>query len=693
MDCLEEIKKKTYVSENEKSILVYDQNTGEMIYSKDKNDLDKIYEKIVKQEEVKSLFVKEEKNVFKLNLSTLCNMNCDYCFRDKDNISKTDVAKTKKIIDFIMDKYSPHVDHYSFSVNLTSESLIELNKIKEIKQYLDERTSHLFRVEDFKSLEHAQKYLDCFPEELILQEKDKCSELNSKEAFVKLLNSFLVRKDMVSFFPMPEGMQLPSWEAEQYKNLKSLDDEHLLEFNLRFLECLFPETFFRKPYYVFYICTNGTTFSQEVVDFLKDIKLDTLCISLDGPSAVHNLHRVFCDEKSTHKIILENIKRYMAAGFKISVAAVLTKDYPYPLLLTEYFKELGVTSIGMTPVRTGTACSFDEESIDLLLKGYEKLFDRIFEDVLKNDYSLVDLLKDDTIFSGTKMLLLKNRIVKRCKWNEDTIFDGEGNIYPCDYFIGNRKYLRGSINSVEVKDVFDDKLSVDDREKCRECWCKYLCGGTCYYNSLKNMKDISVPDSVECRFNKQMRVLSLGFVQKLIDSGIDLYEFGKKLGFEIDEEVQFGEHYVVENGLVYSFAGTLSKVELELSRLFSDLERKGVSFSRKVFLVVKNVIRETKVEVLDLDVVVPILEDNFDLKDYAKNGISFVRKLDFGKCISGKVGSSKEVETLRGKIDFTIGRYSIPVSGLYWYFAEPKAFLGYKEDEISVFMPRQENTY
>ena len=123
---------KVFVSETSDSLLVFDRNTGEIHYSKNPESLDGILANIGLKPEKKSVFVKTDENVFKLNLSTICNLNCDYCFRDKGSHVKTDVTKAKKIIDFIIDDYMPHAWMYSFSVNLTSESLIELEKIKKI---------------------------------------------------------------------------------------------------------------------------------------------------------------------------------------------------------------------------------------------------------------------------------------------------------------------------------------------------------------------------------------------------------------------------------------------------------------------------------------------------------------------------------------------------------------------------------
>lgn len=691
---------KVLISKEEKSVLVFDRNSGNLFYERDCFDesncsgnggdfVESILAKINLIPPRNSVFVKTDDNVFKINLSTLCNLNCDYCFRDKKSHIRTELAKAKRIINFIIDDYAPHIWFYSFSVNLTSESLIELNKIKEIKQYIDERTRPGFSIKDFKSLESALRYLSCFPKVLL----EDFSDFDNLDAVVKKMDSLLNLRNLVSFFPVPDGMILPEWEANQLKNLQNLDFYSLREFNLRFLEAVFPETILRKPHYAFSICTNGTVFSKEVVDFLKEIRLDSICVSLDGPSCVHNLHRPFHDNKASHGLVVENIRKFMDAGFKVCVAAVITSDYPYPLNLTEYFKELGVSAVSLSPVRAGTEASFDEVSVERLLSGYERLFERFFEDVVAGDYSLVDLLKDDSVFLGVKMMLGKGRLVKRCKWNENTIFDDEGDIYPCDYFIGKSKFIRGNIRSKDVKDVCEGNLRVDERINCKDCWCKYLCGGTCYYNSFVNSEDISVPDPVECKLKKGLMLLSLRFMQKLLDSGIDLLDFGKKLGLEFDDGICFDRKFFVEHGVIFSVRGSLTKVELEIRKVFEALRKSSVEFEEEIFISVLNVSETNSNKILEI--VIIVATDNAVGEDLCgKMDCKSLDSFDFGKVISCEsLSDDKSVEGARNLLLSAVEKYKIPVSGNVWYKGSLDSFLGYQIKKMQVFVQRMKNVF
>jgi len=679
------------ISKEEGSVLFYDQNSGNLFYHK--NEIEKsissVLEEIKKIPKRESVFVKTETNVFKINLSTTCNLNCDYCFRNKKCHIRTDVTKAKKIIDFIIDDYAPHIWFYSFSLNLTSESLIEFAKIKEIKNYIDERTKPAFTVRDFKNLESALRYLECFPKDLL----GDFSQFDNLEAVVEKMDSLLNLKNLVSFFPIPEGIVLPEWEVNQLRNLQELDLYALRELNLRFLEALFPETILRKPHYAFYICTNGTIFSNEIVDFFKEIKLDSVCISLDGPSCVHNLHRPFNDNKASHAVIVENIKKFMAAGMKVNIAAVVTADYPYPLQLVEYFRGLGASAVSLTAVRAGTRASFDVKSIEKLLEGYEKLFNRLYEDVLKNDYSLIDLLRDDNLFSGIKLLLSKRRILKRCQWNENTIFDDEGDIYPCDYFIGMSRFIRGNISSKQVSDVCEEKIKVNDRPGCRDCWCKYLCGGTCYYNSFINTEDIATPDPVECRLNSGLHILSIQFIQRLLDSDVDLLGFGKRLGMSFDSNVNLEKVFFVKKGIMLSIRGSLSKMDLEIRKAFESLRKNNISFDEKIYISVIS-ISNTKInKILEVIAIVETdksLDEKLCKEIDCKNVISF----DFGRVLACESFSNdKSVEAAKKMLYQTVEKYKIPIKGHLWYKGTLEAFLGYREEKLELFVERMGNVF
>lgn len=672
------------ISESEKSIMIFETGTGNVHYVKEKKDFENIVDEIKKKEYPPVKFKKTESDSVKINLSSICNLNCDYCFRDKNCKKGTDVEIAKKIIDFVVDKYRPGQENYTFSLNLTSESMIELDKIKAIKAYLDEKLYPFFNVKQFKDLNGVKRCLECLPKRLV-----GTSVVETVQDGVDLLNSYLDRKDLYKYFPMPEGMVLPAWEANEIAHVDELSGYALRLCNIRFLEAVFPETFIRKPCYVLYVCTNGMLFSDEICEFFRSININRIDISVDGPKEIHDLHRKDNAGKGSYDTVLGNIEKFKKAGFTVSVAAVMTPDFPKPLEIVEHLKNIGVASIAINPVRAGTKHSFTKESMKELLAGYEKLFKKLLEDVKKNDYSLLKLLKNDTLFIGINQFFTKIHLVKRCNWNEILIFDGKGDIYPCDYFLGKNEFKRGSIDSLEVKDVLEDKIKVENRGDCKDCWCKFWCGGTCFYNSYKNTGSIEKIDEIECMFSKGLRSLCIRFIHQLLDAGISLGEFAKRIDLGYEKNIEFDQKFHVKNAILFKFEGTLTKIELKLREFYEKNAEKGVILNPKFYITISEIRENLRSKVLYGTVIIPVESGVEKL-----NGEFVIKDFDFGKCFGGRTFSNDKCSTeLKNKIQKQALTFNMPVVNGMWHRGTLDSFLGYSDEEVDIFMQRIPNVY
>lgn len=676
-----------YVSETENSVLIYDSETGYVHFLEEKQKKDDLICDIKKMEKRPSSFVKIEQDTVKINLANVCNLNCSYCFRDKVHKVETDVEMAKQIIDFVVDNLRPGAEYYAFSMNLTSESMVELDKLLKIKEYLDYKLSPSFTESQFKNLDEVKRYLECFPNDFI--KYSPCS-LTIKEG-VEILNGILDRKDLSSFFPLPPGMMLPEWEANEIKKVNELSGYKLRLCNLRFLEAIFPETFVRKAGYAMTVCTNGTLYSEKIVEFLKGNGISNLEISLDGPKDVHDLHRKDYAGKGSYDVISENIRKFQAAGFTVSLAAVMTPDFPNPLDIAEHLRTFNPSSIALNPVRAGNPHSFTESSMKKLLEGYEELYEKLFRDVLKNDYSLVNLLKNDNSFIGISSILNKNRITKRCNWNESLIFDGKGDIYPCDYFIGNAEFKRGSIASTEIKDIEENKIQVEQRGDCRDCWCRYMCGGTCFHNSYKNTGCITDIDKVECMFTKGIRTMCLLFVQRILENGIDIGDFAKKAGLSYGKNIEFGKKFVVKNAILLKFEGTLTKFELKFREFFEKMQKIGVKINPKFYTCVNEIQQLKRGTVIRGTAIVPLDDDP---KKLAGEKYFVLSNFDFGQCFGGTCSSSEEsVEEMKSVILKQVQEFHVPVINAIWYKGTLDAFLGYSDEDVDVFIQRKPGVF
>ncbi|MBN2442260.1 MAG: SPASM domain-containing protein [Spirochaetales bacterium] len=79
-------------------------------------------------------------HTLKLNCSTMCNMSCKYCFRDK---TKKEVLQNKNLvfdaIDYIITDCGRDSDFINVNFNLTSEPLLQIDLLEEIHRYAKNR--------------------------------------------------------------------------------------------------------------------------------------------------------------------------------------------------------------------------------------------------------------------------------------------------------------------------------------------------------------------------------------------------------------------------------------------------------------------------------------------------------------------------------------------------------------------------
>lgn len=97
-----------------------------------------------------------------------------------------------------------------------------------------------------------------------------------------------------------------------------------------------------------------------------------------------------------------------------------------------------------------------------------------------------------------------------------------GNIYPCEFFVGNSDYCIGNvekgIDEKKQRQFYDENVNV--RKVCKKCWARYLCGGDCYFNSWLVNSNIFTPDKYFCRINKKIIEYALVIMIALKQKGL-----------------------------------------------------------------------------------------------------------------------------------------------------------------------------
>lgn len=266
-----------------------------------------------------------------------------------------------------------------------------------------------------------------------------------------------------------------------------------------------------KHLYVWF-STNGTLLTEEDLIFISKYNVG-YGISIDGNKLANDKLRVYGNGTGTYNDIVENIKTIQNSSAvpkrlkELWGLMVYTRDNIELLDNITHLYNLGFSTVQMRFVRSN-----DENLVLDNKEATERLLDfikKVFEKAIAGDDSLLRLITNDNDYIGKiiKRIITNMPSEVRCSAGSYMFsFAADGNIYPCDCFVGNPNFVMGSfydtITAKQFKKYRD--MSVHVREKCQKCWAKYACGGDCYHNSYIKHSNLLIPDDSYCKLILQV---------------------------------------------------------------------------------------------------------------------------------------------------------------------------------------------
>ena len=278
-----------------------------------------------------------------------------------------------------------------------------------------------------------------------------------------------------------------------------------------------------------FLCTNGTLYDKEIEEFLIE-NSPALGISIDGDALLHNITRVFENGEGSYDFIKDNFQK-ISENTQLSLKTkkawgltVLHKDNFDLLRIVQNYKNMGITRAQMKFVRLekdNYQLKLDYSCLSKIKDEYNKLYLLMLNEAKNNDFSTISLILNNIDYLGKKIvrIILKTPIPYRCNAARNKIaITSNGNIYPCDSFVGNEKFLLGNIETgITNADLIDSfhELHVLNRNKCKDCWAKFVCSGDCYYNSFITNNSISEVDDFECEVQMFLTELAIKYVAQI----------------------------------------------------------------------------------------------------------------------------------------------------------------------------------
>lgn len=261
------------------------------------------------------------------------------------------------------------------------------------------------------------------------------------------------------------------------------------------------------------IQTNGILLNKQIVDFAKSNKIK-IGISLDGFNKQTNINRFGEDKNDYLKKILDNIDLLTLNGVRIGILSVVTKDNYRDLLNSViFFAKKGVRYFGFNFfLSKGRGADNDAEvSINELADIYAKLACYI------NDYNAHHEPKDYISERTISVLIysLSHKPLGACFSTPcnagESLFalDVNGDIYPCDEFVGEAKFCIGNVRQAEfsMQNIKNNNItelicrSICSMEICKQCPINKLCPFKCPFDSYYRTGDLFQPHSM-CEFTK-----------------------------------------------------------------------------------------------------------------------------------------------------------------------------------------------
>lgn len=471
------------------------------------------------------VIIPDDKCNVMINTSNRCNLNCSYCYRNKKNVNEMSIKKIDEIFSFIQNIYKPNASEYIISYSMTSESSLDLPLLRKIADRYVYYENYQFNNKDFyyKNISSFYERLksDLWGKIPYPYDFNKC-----KKDLITYLNFLLNNSDIFELLQMTYSM-FPSDKISDIKNRKNISKWRQVRVNRWCLELYYDEYIKHRkiPYVCFWFMTNGTCASNEFIEFIKASTINPLWVSIDGPEEIHDKNRKFIDEQASYNQIVKNLKVFKDNNIELRASVVLTSLYPKPLDIINHLLTLGFTSFSMTPIRPGSAISFTKENICELFDGYSMIYEELKKQCLQNNYTLFYALKEDMTLAAFNIFTSRVKQVKRCDFGNQIVINAQGDIYPCLYFVDNKDFSYGNIKSVYNGKFKDEEMFVYNRGNCKNCWARYLCGGTCFYGSKISTGNCLKIDIVECMLKKYLAEKCLDLLVFMREHNIDIYRF------------------------------------------------------------------------------------------------------------------------------------------------------------------------
>lgn len=305
----------------------------------------------------------------------------------------------------------------------------------------------------------------------------------------------------------------------------------------------------KKQYISYTIVTNGTILDDDLIDILDRNNVNII-FSFDGDKVGQDNYRPFLNGEGSYDIAYNNLLKLLSVrkderyGHLIVRPTITTGTISALNGIYNKLRKIGCREISFSLVSAERKAEYaiKESDMEKVISAYSENAN-IYYDELKNGVSY------NKFFEGILRKIDEDIIRKEfCDCGKRYIAIGvDGEIYPCEGFLGIKDFKIGNIHEAEMENQWISPQSVEENSVCSHCWAKYLCGGSCYHEAWMRTGEINKRDQLVCKTYKAAFESALDIYAKLIEDGIKVSSI-------------VGESLLPERALVHINEGNMKRI-------------------------------------------------------------------------------------------------------------------------------------
>jgi len=269
----------------------------------------------------------------------------------------------------------------------------------------------------------------------------------------------------------------------------------------------------------FSLTTNATLLKEDTVDWLNAHRFG-IAISMDGPQAIHDKHRLTVGGRGTYDIVAKKSRMLLARydARPVGARVTLTRGNTDVMAIHDHLvNDIGFFEAGFAPVTSNENASFNLNG-DELLEVFEQM------KALGRQYESAAIRGENTGFSNMHQLMTDlhegTRKTLPCGAGVGMLaVDKDGDLNLCHRFTGSTLPVYGNVtDGIDKKRLGGFLESAADRSDraCATCRIRNLCAGGCYHESYAHFSDPLKPAYHYCDIMRDWVDFGIGVYSKII---------------------------------------------------------------------------------------------------------------------------------------------------------------------------------